>query len=270
MHHSQTGSAGIMLPDMQAISSPSNPFFKQCKLWLEKSKKRKQDSVVLVEGMHEIECALRGGCEPLHWVQPDDKEFDSQDLASRFSSQYELSASLFSQLVLRKSGQVALAVLRQPQESVFELSNKGRYLVVESVEKPGNLGAILRSVDASGIEGVVICDPKVDVYNPQVIRNSVGSVFSVPVWVVSAEEAYAQIEAKQLRLYSTFMEQSESFWTADLGLGCAVVIGTEHEGVSGYWKGKCQNIQIPMQGSVDSLNVSVAAALLVFEMARRS
>jgi TrmH family RNA methyltransferase len=270
MPPNQTGSVGIMPPDMQSISSPSNPFFKQCKLWLEKSKKRKQDSVVLVEGMHEIECALRGKCEPLHWVQPDDKEFEVQDLASRFPSQYELSSTLFSQLVLRKSGQVALAVLRQPQVSAFELSNKGRYLVVESVEKPGNLGAILRSVDASGIEGVIICDPKVDVFNPQVIRNSVGSVFSVPVWVVSAEEAYAEIAAKQLRLYSTFMEQSESFWTADLGPGCAVVIGTEHEGVSDFWKDKGENIQIPMQGSVDSLNVSVAAALLVFEMARRS
>jgi TrmH family RNA methyltransferase len=87
---------------------------------------------------------------------------------------------------------------------------------------------------------------------------------------VSAEEAYTEIAAKQLRLYSTFMEQSESFWTADLGPGCAVVIGTEHEGVSDFWKDKGENIQIPMQGSVDSLNVSVAAALLVFEMARRS
>lgn len=223
-----------------------------------------------MEGLHEIECAMRGGCEPLYWIQSDDRDVEAYELASRFPSQYEFSSSLFSQLVVRKTGQVALAVLRQPQESSFELSKNGRYLVVESVEKPGNLGAILRSVDASGIEGVVICDPKVDVYNSQVIRNSVGSVFSVPVWVVSAEEAYAEIAAKELRLYSTFMEQSQSIWTADLGAGCAVVIGTEHEGVSDYWKGKGQNIQIPMQGSVDSLNVSVAAALLVFEMARRS
>jgi TrmH family RNA methyltransferase len=255
---------------MQAISSTHNPFFKQCKLWLEKSKKRKQDSVVLVEGVHEIECAMRGGCEPLHWIQSDELELEVHELASRFPSQYELHSSLFSQLVIRKSGQVALAVLRQPQASSFALSPQGRYLVVESVEKPGNLGAILRSVDASGIEGVVICDPKVDVYNSQVIRNSVGSVFSVPIWVVSAQEAFEEIKSKQLRLYSTFMEQSESFWTADLGAGCAVVIGTEHEGVSNFWKGKGQNVQIPMQGSVDSLNVSVAAALLVFEMARRS
>jgi TrmH family RNA methyltransferase len=255
---------------MQAISSPSNPFFKQCKLWLEKSKKRHQDSVVLVEGMHEIECALRGGCQPLHWVQPDSMGHLADHLASRFDSQYELSSALFSQLVLRKSGQVALAVLRQPPALPFQLTSKGRYLVVESVEKPGNLGAILRSVDASGIDGVLVCDPKVDIYNPQVIRNSVGSVFSVPLWVASPDQVYAEIKSKQLRLYSTYMEQSESYWNANLGPGCAVVIGAEHDGVSAFWSGKCQNIQIPMCGSVDSLNVSVAAALLVFEMARRS
>jgi TrmH family RNA methyltransferase len=260
----------IMPPDMQSVSSPSNAFFKQCKLWLEKSKKRKQDSVVLVEGLHEIECALRGGCEPLYWIQSEDWNLSTQELVSRFPSQYELTHSLFSQLVVRKSGHVALAVLRQPQVPVFSLEANGRYLVVESVEKPGNLGAILRSVDASGIEGVVVCDPKVDLYNSQVIRNSVGAVFSVPVWVVSAQEAYAELRSKNFRLYSTFMEQSLSFWDADLGPGCAVVIGTEHEGVSEFWKGKCQNVQIPMGGSVDSLNVSVAAALLVFEMARRS
>jgi len=253
---------------MLTISSTQNQLFKQCRVWLEKSRKRKEDGVVLVEGLHEIECAIRAGCKPLHWIQSTD--FSEVALfKEQFPNCAAMAPALFDQLVIRKSGQVALAVLGTPLELPLSLNPKGCYLVVESVEKPGNLGAILRSADAAGIEAVILCDPRVDRYNPQVIRNSVGAVFSVPLWSAPHDEVWEAIQSAGLRLYSTYMENSQSFWEADLGSGCAVVIGTEHEGVSPFWKGKGQNVQIPMNGQVDSLNVSVAAALLVFEMARR-
>jgi TrmH family RNA methyltransferase len=153
----------------------------------------------------------------------------------------------------------------------FEVTqvNNPFYVIAESVEKPGNLGALLRSADASGTTAVILCDPAVDIYNPNVIRSSVGCVFSVPVLVMNAEETLRFLSENGIAVYTTFMEKSVSIWEQNLTLPSAVVVGTESTGLSDFWKSAGINVNIPMFGRVDSLNVSTAAALMMFEMARQ-
>jgi TrmH family RNA methyltransferase len=142
-------------------------------------------------------------------------------------------------------------------------------VIAESVEKPGNLGALLRSADASGTTAVILCDPAVDIYNPNVIRSSVGCVFSVPVLVMKPDEALHFLREQKVSVYTTFMDNSVSIWDQDLTRPSAVVVGTESTGLSDFWRSAGINVNIPMYGSVDSLNVSTAAALMMFEMARQ-
>ncbi len=173
-------------------------------------------------------------------------------------------------VVVKESGQNALAVFELPKEMPAWDPKEGEfYLMVESVEKPGNLGALLRSADAAGANGVVLCDERIDGFHPQVIRNSVGTTFTVPLFVMTSAQAWDKIQHNKVRLYTTFMESSVSVWQSDL-TGCvAMLVGTEHQGVSEFWRDKGENINIPMFGSVDSLNVSVAASLLLYEAKRQ-
>jgi TrmH family RNA methyltransferase len=173
-------------------------------------------------------------------------------------------------VVVRESGQNALAIFEMPSEPMeWKPKPGGLYLLVESVEKPGNLGALLRSADATAADGVVICDERIDAYHPQVIRNSVGTVFTVPLFVMSVQKAWDIIESKKVQLFTTFMENSKSVWDMDLTQTTAMLVGTESEGVSDFWREKGVNINIPMFGMVDSLNVSVAASLMLYEAKRQ-
>jgi TrmH family RNA methyltransferase len=173
-------------------------------------------------------------------------------------------------VVVKESGQNALAVFEFAQDlPQWKPEAGGFYLMVESVEKPGNLGALLRSADAAGATGVVLCDERIDGYHPQVIRNSVGTAFTVPLYVMTSEQAWSIIQLHGVKLFTTFMESSVSVWEADLLGSVAMLVGTEHQGVSDFWRDKGLNINIPMFGMVDSLNVSVAASLLLYEAKRQ-
>jgi TrmH family RNA methyltransferase len=142
-------------------------------------------------------------------------------------------------------------------------------LVAEAVEKPGNLGAILRTADASKMDAIIVCDELLDVFHPNVIRNSLGCVFTVPVIVCSSDDAIDMLKKKNIQIFSTFMDESISLFDANLTGGVALVVGAEHQGLSASWRNVGQNINIPMLGFVDSLNVSVASAVLMYEARRQ-
>ena len=142
--------------------------------------------------------------------------------------------------------------------------------VLESVEKPGNLGAVLRSADAAGADALLICDPLTDIYNPNVIRASIGAVFTVPTVACSSDEAIAWLKAKGIQILTAQLQDSSLYYDRDLTLPTALVLGTESTGLSDRWREAADaHIRIPMLGSLDSLNVSVSAAILLFEAVRQ-
>ena len=177
----------------------------------------------------------------------------------------------WEKIVVRRTGANALAVFKQDNRFINTWMPKREelWLAVESVEKPGNLGAILRTADAANISALIVCDELVDIFHPNVIRNSLGCVFTVPVIICSSQQAIDAFNRKKICIFSTFMEESISLFSADLTSGVALVVGTEHQGLSPVWRNKGQNINIPMLGQVDSLNVSVASAILMYEARRQ-
>jgi TrmH family RNA methyltransferase len=262
---------------IKAITSAQNPWLKDVVLLQEKSRFRKQMGRFTVEGLNEIRLALKSGLRLME-IAINPKRMDWESLNDVLAltvlpvgvHQLELNDVAWSKVVVKESGQNALAVFELPKEMPAWDPKEGEfYLMVESVEKPGNLGALLRSADAAGANGVVLCDERIDGFHPQVIRNSVGTTFTVPLFVMTSAQAWDKIQHNKVRLYTTFMESSVSVWQSDL-TGClAMLVGTEHQGVSEFWRDKGENINIPMFGSVDSLNVSVAASLLLYEAKRQ-
>lgn len=262
---------------IKAITSAQNPWLKDVVLLQEKAKHRKQAGKFTVEGLNEIRLAIKAGLILKELaINPKRMDWDGLLAALELQSfplnthQLELNDIAWAKVVMKESGQNALAVFELPKALPEWNPQPGEfYLMVESVEKPGNLGALLRSADAAGASGVVLCDERIDGFHPQVIRNSVGTTFTVPLFVMTSAKAWSIIQANRVDLFTTFMETSVSVWEADL-TGCvAMLVGTEHQGVSDFWRDKGSNINIPMFGSVDSLNVSVAASLLLYEAKRQ-
>ena len=143
-------------------------------------------------------------------------------------------------------------------------------MVLESVEKPGNLGAVLRSADAAAADAVIICDPLTDIYNPNLIRASIGAVFTVPVAVASSEECIAFLKERGFKILTAQLQDSELYYDSDMTGATALVMGTEATGLGNAWRAAASaHIRIPMLGRLDSLNVSVSAAILLFEAIRQ-
>ena len=143
-------------------------------------------------------------------------------------------------------------------------------MVLESVEKPGNLGAVLRSADAAHADAVIVCDPLTDLYNPNLIRSSIGAIFSVPCVACSSEECIAFLKSKGIRILTAQLQDSNLYYDTDMRCGTALVMGTESTGLTDIWRQAADaHIRIPMLGRLDSLNVSVSAAILLFEAVRQ-
>ena len=143
-------------------------------------------------------------------------------------------------------------------------------MVLERVEKPGNLGAVLRSADAAQADAVIVCDPLTDLYNPNLIRSSIGAIFSVPCVACSSEECIAFLKARGIRILTAQLQDSHLYYDTDMRCGTAIVMGTESTGLTATWRQAADaHIRIPMLGRLDSLNVSVSAAILLFEAVRQ-
>ncbi len=264
---------------IKEIQSPQNARFKYWVQLLEKNRSRKKEGVFLLEGFKELELALRSGYVVKEIIYC--PELTSPEIIEEFLIQWtttdlaldriEVTHALFKEVAYRSDVSNVVALIEQKDHRIerFELKPTGVYLAVESVEKPGNLGAILRSADASGIEGVLVCDERVDIYHPNVLRNSLGCALTVPVGVGNNESVWKRIAEVGLELKTTFMENSTSVYESNIHQGCVLLVGTEHDGVSEFWRNKGSNINIPMMGKIDSLNVSVAASILMYESLRQ-
>lgn len=264
----------IIFMSMTIIESRQNPKIKDL-LKLQKSSERRQRNLFLIEGIRELEKALDFGyeIETIFYnpqiLEKDINYFKDKCLNSNF---YEISHDVYKHIAYREGsgGIIAIAIPKQHDFNILKIEKNPLFLVIEGIEKPGNIGAIYRTADAVGVDGIIICDPLADIYNPNAIRASIGTVFSVPTVITKSESAIHFLKEKKINIYSTYLEASIPYHTADYKKPTAIIVGTEATGISKDWiKNSQANIIIPMQGAADSLNVSVSAAIVLFEAARQ-
>ena len=260
------------------ITSLHNPRIKDVLRLQEKSAERRRQGLTLVEGYRELTHAQAAGwavalllvCEELAGPAV------AQALLPPASRPYDylpVSAAVFAKLAVRERSDGVLAVLRTPRRTLPDLALPPRPLVIvlEAVEKPGNLGAILRTADAAPAHAVLVGDPRTDLYNPNVIRASLGGIFTVPTVAAPMPDILAFLREKGIRTFAAALaNDAKSYAATDFTGPTALVLGTEADGLTPATRAACaETIIIPMRGQLDSLNVSVAAAVLTFEAVRQ-
>jgi TrmH family RNA methyltransferase len=259
---------------MKEITSVHNPFIKTLVQLQEKAKARKQSGTFLIEGQREIELALKGNYT-LETVLFLPELISQATVAKLMDSTVDciaISREVYQKLAYRDTteGLLAVAQTKALQLADLKLPDHPLVLVMEGIEKPGNIGAMLRTCDAARIDAVILADPKTDLYNPNIVRSSVGCLFTNQIATASTEDTIAFLKERKINFYSATLQNSTSYHTQDYTLGSALVVGTEATGLSEAWRKEAtQNIIIPMQGAIDSMNVSVAAAVLIFEAKRQ-
>ncbi|MEC4114691.1 TrmH family RNA methyltransferase [Myroides pelagicus] len=259
---------------IKRIESPQNSFIKSIIQLQEKSRNRRQSGTFVIEGLREIELAIKGGYQLTTLLYQTDI-ISKDQLAPHLSHKTELieiSKEVYQKLAYRDTteGVLAIAETKSLNLEDLKLSDTPIILVAEATEKPGNIGAILRTADAANIDAVIIANPKSDLYNPNVIRSSVGCVFTNQIAMASTEETIEYLKAKNINIYCATLQDSTSYHTRDYTQPTAFVVGTEATGLTQPWRNaSTKNIIIPMSGVIDSMNVSVAASILLFEAKRQ-
>lgn len=259
---------------MKQITSIQNPFIKSLVLLQEKSKARKQTGTFLIEGLREISLAIKGDyeIETVLFLPELVSESEINKLIQNSFQIIEINKEVYQKLAYRDTteGILAIAKSKSLKLSDLKLSENPLILVVESLEKPGNIGAVLRTADAANLDAVLIANPKSDLYNPNIVRSSVGCLFTNQIATGTSEEIIAFLKEKKINFYSATLQNSTSYHTQNFTTPTALVVGTEATGLTQQWRDAAtQNIIIPMQGEIDSMNVSVAAAILIFEAKRQ-
>jgi TrmH family RNA methyltransferase len=259
------------------LTSLQNPRVKHL-LALRERRQRKRDGLMLVDGQDEIRLALDCGSRPASIFycpaffprQGDDGLLDR--LRALGADLQEVDARVFEKLAYRENPDGWLASMPAPIMTLDELplGPAPLLMVVEAVEKPGNLGAILRSADAAGVDGVVLCDPTVDLGNPNVIRSSRGTIFSVKVAEADGPAALAWLKARHIQIVAATPEAARRYTQVDLRGPVAIVVGAEGPGLSPLWRqSDIMTASVPMHGKINSLNVAQAASLFLFEAVRQ-
>ncbi len=265
----------------ELITSPSNPKIKRLLALQQKSSARREAGLFVVEGQRELQHCIDAGftidtifvCPSLHGSQP--RQTSCKAAAASATEQtkvFEVSEEVYAKISYREGTEGVIAEVKTSERKLEDivLPDNPLIVVLERVEKPGNLGAVLRSADAAGADAVLICDPLTDLWNPNLIRASIGAVFTVPCVACSSAEAIAFLKARGIRILTAQLQDSSLYYDCDMTGGTAIVMGTEATGLTPVWREAADaHIRIPMLGRLDSLNVSVSAAILLFEAVRQ-
>lgn len=245
------------------IDSPSNPKVKEVAVWLKKPAQRRQDKVVLVEGDREIQRAIQSGWHIKTIFHTDDCHWIDQVPASK---RLACGTKAFEKMVMRRGGVEALGVFHQPELGLDALKLKADavILVMDGIEKPGNVGAMLRTADALAIDAVIISSPQCDPLAPQAIRNSLGGMFHTPLAVADRSDVIQFLMDHKIQPVLMHLDASETMHSYTWSGSQAIVVGSEDQGLDPSWSEVGHDrIVIPMHGVVDSLNVSVSAAIVM-------
>lgn len=262
---------------MKQITSAQNPYIKELIQLQEKSRNRKKSGQFVMEGLREIEIAVRNGYEITSLLICSD--FITDDALGKLKVQLqnnaeliEISRDVYQKIAYRDSteGIVAVAKIKAHDLRNLQLPENPLIIVLESPEKPGNIGAVLRTADAAHADAVIIADARTDLYNPNIVRSSVGALFTNRIAMATSEETLSFLKQHHIAVYSAILQEAVPYYTVDFKKGSAIVMGTEATGLTSLWREESDaNIIIPMEGQIDSMNVSVAAAVLMFEAKRQ-
>lgn len=258
---------------MKEITSVQNPFIKSLVLLQEKSKERNKTGTFLIEGKREIELAVSGNydLETILFCS-DFIDFQEIEIKNMNVNYILISREVYQKLAYRDTTEGVLAVARTKKTTLqnLKLPENPLILVMEAIEKPGNIGAMLRTADAAKVNAVILANPKTDLYSPNVIRSSVGCLFTNQIATGTSTEIIEFLKSKKINIFGATLQNSTSYHEQNYKSATAFVVGTESIGLSEIWRTSLvQNIIIPMQGTIDSMNVSVAAAILIFEAKRQ-
>lgn len=266
------------------VSSTKNPHIKQLLALQQKSAERRRTGLFVVEGRRELEHCLEAGFEVVElYTCPEVMQGELPEALSLASCDdlrsksvrptvFTIPSTLYERIAYRGTTEGIMAVVQSRHRSLNELQlpENPLIIVLESVEKPGNLGAILRSADAAGADAVCICDPLTDLYNPNLIRASMGAVFTVPCVACTSEECIAFLQLHNIQILTAQLQDSSPYYDINMKGATAIVMGTESTGLTGLWRqAATAHIRIPMLGRLDSLNVSVSSAILLYEAVRQ-
>lgn len=264
---------------LKQITSPQNREIKWLLQLQEKSRNRRKENAFVVEGKRETALALKGGYIPLHfYFSPELADFQEVLEMARTHTENaaeitEISTAVYQKIAYRGSTEGLLVVFRSKEHSLENLHLQTKnplILIAEAPEKPGNIGAILRTADAAAVDAVIIANPKTDLYNPNIIRSSVGGIFTNNIAAGSTAEIIEYLQRHNIKIYAAALQASKLYTEVDFKESSAILVGTEATGLSGEWlENSTQNILIPMHGEIDSMNVSVAAGILIFEAKRQ-
>lgn len=255
----------------ELITSLSNPKIKRLLELQQKSSERRESGIFVVEGTRELSFCIKEGFEiDTLFVCPEIAKSEEWQLDKVRT--YEVSGEVYAKIAYREGTEGVIAEVKQRFLSLQDLKLPPSPLiaVIEGVEKPGNIGAILRTCDAAKVDALFICDPKTDLYNPNLIRASLGAVFTVPCVCLSSAQAIDFLRANDIQILTAQLQDSAEYYNTPMTSGTAIVVGTESTGLTDAWrKVATKHIRIPMRGLLDSLNVSVSAAILLFEANRQ-
>lgn len=260
---------------MKQISSIQNSYIKELVKLQEKSRERKKKGVFIVEGQREISLVIKGNytIETLLMLPEIVSDDFFQEIKGKASQIIEITKEVYQKLAYRDTTEGMIAVVKVKDFSLETISFNTPtplIMVMEGIEKPGNIGAMLRTADAAKVDAVFIANPKSDMFNPNIIRSSVGCLFTNQIAIGTSEEIIEFLKERNINIYSATLQNSNEYHKNDYTKASALVVGTEATGLTNIWREEAtQNINIPMQGEIDSMNVSVAAAILTFEAKRQ-
>ena len=273
------------------ITSVHNERVKRLVALQQKSQLRREGGIVVVGGRRELMHCVNAGHEVVAVYHCPELTPDLPSLLTPHASSltpdlstltpdpstltppcYEVTREVYEKIAYRGSTEGVLAEVRPHPLTLSDLHlpEHPLVMVLEAVEKPGNLGAVLRSADAAPADAVVVCDPLTDLYNPNIIRSSIGAIFTVPCVACSSEECIQYLKSHNIQILTAQLQDSHPYYATDMHRGTAIVMGTESTGLTQVWRDAADaHIRIPMRGRLDSLNVSVSAAILLFEAVRQ-
>jgi len=260
------------------ITSAQNSYIKELVQLKEKSRLRKQTQTFLIEGLREISLAIQGNYV-IQTILAATSIIDNAAIEKLLNSVnyhievIEISNDVYQKLALRESTEGILAIAKSKDLTLNSILFKNKnplILVAEAPEKPGNIGALLRTADAAGLDAVLIANPKTDIYNPNIIRSSIGCIFTTQIASGTTSEIISFLKEHHINLYAASLTASVEYQTVDYTKPSAIIVGTEATGLTDEWlQNTSKNIIIPMRGAIDSMNVSVSAAIILFEAVRQ-
>ncbi len=269
----------------ETVTSGQNPKIKELLALQEKSRTRREKGLFVVEGRRELGHCLDAGykartlfvCMEIISVNELEEIIGKASRAGESADDampniIEVPSALYDKIAYRGGTEGIIAEVEYMDRGLdsIRLSDSPLIVILESVEKPGNLGAVLRSADAAGADAVIICDPLTDIYNPNLIRSSIGAVFSRQIATASSCDTIKWLKDNNISIYTAQLQDSEWYYSTDMSGGTAIVMGTESTGLTDVWRQAADaHIKIPMLGQLDSLNVSVSAAILLYEAVRQ-